>query len=100
LNDSQSGKIVSTISIPAYDIPYINQQINSISANPIIDMMVAVGTESKDIRLLDVQNNSNKKNMIAHIPNAHADSISSVVFANNGHLFTGSHDGVLKSWDI
>lgn len=99
LNDSQSGKIVSTNQIPVYEnLPFINQQINSINCNPTIDMMVALGTESKDLRIMDI---GQKFKQIAHVPNAHNDSISSVTFSSSGLvLYSGCHSGVLKSWDV
>lgn len=60
-------------------------------------MVIAAAQEDGNLRMIDFS--ANKTTHL--IEEAHKDSISSLCFDPSGiYIYTGSHDGTIKSWDI
>lgn len=60
-------------------------------------MMMAAGSEDGILWIMDLSTSKTSH----FVPKAHSESISTLSFDPNGiYLYTGSHDGMIKSWDM
>jgi len=98
LSDITRKQVLSTQRIDENEnLTYLQQQINAMASNPTVDMMIAAGSEDGTLRMLDFS--TNKTSHL--ISEAHKDAISSLCFDTSGiYIYTGSHDGTIKSWDM
>lgn len=89
--DHGQGSLVN-----AFKLGDAGSQVNKVISHPVKNLIFA-GLENGTLDCFDF----NANQVVKTIPNAHADSISSIAISSSGmEILTASHDKSIKVWDL